>query len=59
MMTDDKKTPEEIRDTDLDQASGGFTATDDLWKVRKGFKAPDAPDHEVVSGPIPLPTDKN
>ena len=30
------KTPEaeELKDTDLDKVQGGFTATDDLWKVK-------------------------
>ena len=58
MSNDTDRHAEEIRDEDLDQASGGYTATDDLWELKKTKTTQKSPDGAVVSGPIPLPVDK-
>jgi len=49
-MSDEVKPAEAIADTDLDQAQGGVSMYDHMKP---------APGGDVVSGPIPLPTDKN
>lgn len=48
-MTNEKISAEEIDDADLDSAAGGFTATDDLWKVREGATQAKADDDGAVS----------
>ena len=49
-MSDKVKPAEAIADADLEQAQGGVSMYDHMKP---------APGGDVVSGPIPLPTDKN
>ena len=35
MSDETSPTAEPLTDADLDRAAGGFTATDDLWKVQR------------------------
>lgn len=49
-ISDEFKPAEVIADTDLDQAQGGVSMYDHMKP---------APGGDVVSGPIPLPTDRN